>query len=91
MRKFKKALAFNTKDRMSLIGPFFLGKRIRVYTGSKFVSFIIRKNMFGKRLGDFSFTKVMGLYIYYSKLRKKKEKMKKKNKKKNLVNFLWVI
>ena len=85
MRKFRESISFNTFDRVSFIGPSFLGKRIRVYTGSKFVSFVVRKAMFGKRLGDFSFSKITGRDIYYSMERKRKAKMMKKKKQKKKV------
>jgi len=62
---------FRTNSRNSIILPFLLKKQISVYNGKYFVPFIVTENMVGRKLGEFSFTRLK--YIY-----KKKRKVKKK-------------
>lgn len=70
--------SFNTYKRNSTINTYLLDKRLRVYNGLKFISFIVRKNMVGKKVGEFSITKVMGSAISISMFLKKRRKKKKK-------------
>lgn len=77
-KKVLKLVTFNTFDRVSNINNLFIDKRFRVYNGRKFISFIVRKSMVGKKLGEFSITKVLGSDIALSKQLKIKLKKKKK-------------
>lgn len=76
-QNFLKATAFNTHVRNSLITGIFLDKTLRIYNGSKVKSFIIKPTMLGKRLGEFSITKVLGRDIALSKQLKAKAKKRK--------------
>jgi len=69
---------FNTRIRNSCITEAFVDKRFRVYSGSKFLSFVITNGMIGKKLGEFSISKILGRNVYLSKARKQKAKKKKK-------------
>ena len=77
-KKFLDSYSFNTHKRSSIINVNFIDKRLRVYNGLKYISFIVKKNMVGKRIGDFSITKVIGSAIILSKYLKMKLKKKKK-------------
>lgn len=78
---FFNVSSLNTKLRNSTITNIFLDKKLRVHNGLKFVSFLVTDKMLGKKLGEFSISKVLGTDIYFSKIRKAKEKKKKKKKK----------
>lgn len=69
---------FNTYIRNSVINSFLIDKRLRVYNGQKYISFVVKKNMLGKKIGEFSMTKVLGTSISLSMFLKKKRKKKKK-------------
>lgn len=75
---FINSTKFNTFYRNSVISKDFINKRIRVYSGKSWVSFIVSDDMIGKKLGEFSFTKVLGSRIAHSKYLKLKQKKKKK-------------
>jgi ribosomal protein S19 len=77
-KKFLNSHNFNTYKRNSVINVNFIDKRLRVYNGFKYISFIVKKNMIGKKIGDFSITKVIGSAIILSKYLKMKLKKKKK-------------
>ena len=62
---------FRTSSRNSIILPFLLKKQISVYNGKYFVPFFVTENMIGRKLGEFSFTRLKHVY-------KKKKKIKKK-------------
>jgi ribosomal protein S19 len=85
-KKFINFTAFNTWKRSSGIPLVFVDKRVRVYNGSKSISFIVTKDMVGKKLGEMSITKILGSAVAVSKKlkekRKRKEKMMAKKKKK---------
>ena len=70
--------SFNTYKRNSLINKNLIDKRLRVYNGIRYISFIVKKNMIGKKIGEFSMTKVMGSAIALSMFLKKRRKKKKK-------------
>lgn len=74
---FLVATAYNTTIRNSLISNVFVDKTLRIYNGSSVKSFLIRSGMLGKKLGEFSITKVLGRDIIYSKQLKAKKKKKK--------------
>jgi len=78
---FYKKTSFNTWIRSSRISPFFIDKRFRVYNGSKQISFVVSKDMIGKKFGEFSISKVMGSDIIISKRLKAKKKKKEKSAK----------
>jgi len=77
-KEFLNSYSFTTHKRSSTININFIDKRLRVYNGSKYISFIIKKNMIGNKIGDFSIPKVMGSAILLSKYLKMKAKRKKK-------------
>ncbi len=68
---------FNTKIRNSTITKIFLDKTLRVYNGSTLKSFYIREGMVGKKLGEFSITKILGQDIVLSKHLKIKSRRRK--------------
>jgi ribosomal protein S19 len=76
-RSFLKSNGFNTSNRNSLITSVFLDKTLRVYNGAKAKSFIVKSTMLGKKLGEFSITKVLGRDIALSKQLKAKAKKRK--------------
>lgn len=62
-----------------MISKLFVGKTIRIYNGAVFKTITVKPLMVGKRLGDFSITKVLGRDIIASKaLKMKKAKKRKK-------------
>lgn len=50
-----------------------LDKRVAVYNGKKFSSFIVRKFMLGRKFGEFALTKRLG-EIIHEKIKAKKKK-----------------
>ena len=81
-KSFFESSYFDTNIRNGFVTKAFIDKRFRVYNGSKTLSFIIVNGMVGKKLGEFSITKVLGRDILVSKDRKAKAKKKQKRKKK---------
>lgn len=71
--KFRIFILFK---RSSIITDIFLNKIFRVYSGSKFVQFIIEDRHIGKKFGEFSFTKKMGINIHLRSGRNLKVKSK---------------
>jgi len=61
-------------SRSSIITPFFLGKRIAIYNGNKFVSIIVRPLMVGSKFGEFAITKKLGSRIHKEGRLSKKKK-----------------
>ncbi len=61
---------FRTSSRDSTILPFLLKKQIAVHNGKYFVPFTVLENMIGRKLGEFSFTRLKHIY--------KKKKIKKR-------------
>lgn len=70
--------ALNTRMRNSTITEALVDKTLRVYNGAKLKSFHIKSDMCGKKIGEFSITKVLGDDILVSQARKMKAKRKKK-------------
>jgi len=80
---FFKSKKFFTHKRNSCIAPHFLDKRMAVHSGNKWKSYLIRTNkMVGKKLGEFSMTKLFGSAIAQSMALKQKRKKEDKKKKK---------
>src|SRR5690554_1483461 len=46
--------------RRALVTDKFVGKRVAVHNGRRFLSFIVRKSMIGYKFGEFSLTKKIG-------------------------------
>jgi len=67
-------------SRHSIITPFFLGMRIRVYTGMRIFSFLVRPVHIGHKFGEFAITKLLGPSVHTHKKEGKKG-AKKKGKK----------
>lgn len=59
-------------SRASTILPIFVGKKVQIYNGKRFVPKIISENMIGHKFGEFSFSRQN--YSF------KKTKIKKKRK-----------
>lgn len=51
-----------------------LSKRVSCYNGQKFLSFIVRPFMIGRKFGEFCLTKRLGAKIHEKKKKKKKKK-----------------
>lgn len=49
--------AIKTHDRSIVVVPRMLGKKIGVYNGKEFVTFMVTEEMLGHRLGEFSQTR----------------------------------
>lgn len=75
---FFSSSVFSTYVRNSIIGSFFIDKKLKIYNGLKFVSIFLKKNMVGDKLGEYSISKIMGSRIAYSMQRKKKAKRMKR-------------
>jgi ribosomal protein S19 len=63
-------------DRQSTIPMFFVGSKVKIYSGAKFHSRIVNRWMVGYKFGEFSWTRKLALY-------KAKQLKKKKN------NEIW--
>jgi len=74
--------------RRALVTDKFVGKRVAVYNGRRFLSFIVRKSMIGYKFGEFSLTKKIGaihkIYKRAAKLSRNRRKfvVRKQNVKK---------
>jgi ribosomal protein S19 len=75
--KFTKKSAVYTYLRASRIPLNVLNKRVAVYNGSTFISFIVKPFMLNYKFGVFSRTKKLGGKIH-EKIKKAKNKSKKK-------------
>lgn len=64
--------------RSSLISEVFIGNLVYVYNGLKFIRFSIEEHFLGKKFGEFSFTKKMGIDIHLKSSRNVKVKGKLK-------------
>lgn len=60
-------------DRSSKITKDFLGKRVYVYNGKVFSSYLVRPLMLGLKFGMFSLTKKLGSKIHQTARNKKKK------------------
>lgn len=65
----------HTYLRGAFIPPDLLDKRVAVYNGKTFFSFIVKKFMLGRKFGEFVLTKKLGDSIH-AKIREKKKKKK---------------
>jgi len=65
----------HTYLRNAVIPLTVLDKRVAVYNGKLFTSFIVRKFMIGRKFGEFSLTKKLGVDIH-AKIRAKKKQLK---------------
>lgn len=72
-----KASDIYTYLRGAPIPPIALGKRVAVYNGFTFVSFIVKRWMLGKKFGVFARTKKLGRAIHEAKNKGKKKTKKK--------------
>jgi len=70
--------SFNTRMRSSTISKLFVNKTLRVYNGASLKSFFVRDSMCGKKLGEFSITKILGQEVGINKHLKSKTKNKKR-------------
>ena len=60
-------------DRHSTIPMFFVGSKVKIYSGSKFHSRVVNRWMVGYKFGEFSWTRKLALYKA-KQLKKKKKK-----------------
>ncbi len=84
-KMFFNSKRFFTFERHCTILTHFCGKTFRIYSGNAWKTVLIQRLMVGKKLGDFSITKIFGNAIALSmaiKQKRKKEDKKKKKKKK---------
>lgn len=72
LKYLQKNLNFFIYNKNSVISAFFLNKRVAIYTGNKFSSLIIKKNMINHKFGEFVITKSLGKKIHIIKKKKKK-------------------
>jgi ribosomal protein S19 len=71
-KNLKKSMNY-IKLRSKYIKNDLLGKRISVYNGIIYTSFVVRKEMLGHKYGEFSITKKLGSMIHEKKGKKKKK------------------
>jgi ribosomal protein S19 len=68
-------------SRRSVVTPPFIGKRVAVYNGRKFFSFLVRPSMLGFKFGEFSVTKKINaihtIYKRSSRLKRHRSKAPK--------------
>lgn len=69
----KRVVDAHTYLRGMFIIPELLGKRVAVYNGKIFSSFIVKDFMLGRKFGEFVLTKKLGDAIH-AKIRAKKKK-----------------
>jgi len=60
-------------SRSSTIEPFWVGKRVFIHNGLRFVSLLIKPFYVGHKFGEFVTTKKTGPIIHMSKRNKKKK------------------
>lgn len=60
-----------TKERSSVILPYYLTKTIYVYNGQKYIGVAITEKSLGRKLGEYSLTKKVEKYKASGKSRKK--------------------
>jgi ribosomal protein S19 len=60
-----------TKERSSVIIPYYLNKTIYVYNGKKYIGVKITEKGFGRKLGEYSLTKKVEKYKASGKSKKK--------------------
>ena|ERR1043165_1520209 len=68
-------------DKSSYITEWYMGKRVKVYMGNKFLALDITRDMVGRRFGEFVVTKRMGSFIHKKKKKKKVKVSKVRGKK----------
>jgi small subunit ribosomal protein S19 len=66
--------------RNSIITPWYIGRRVKVHCGNKFIPLHISKGMVGSKLGQFVMTKRMGAHIHKKKKKKGRNMGKKKGR-----------
>jgi small subunit ribosomal protein S19 len=71
-KKFSQSLV-KVYDRGSTILPLFIGQRVLVHQGMRFVKYLIKEYMVGHKFGEFALTKHIGEQIHITKKNRKKE------------------
>lgn len=71
-----KNIAAHTYLRGVRIPSSVLSKRVAVFNGKYFSSFIVKRMMIGRKFGEFSVTKKLGRTIHIKKEKKKKGRKK---------------
>ena len=67
---------FKIQDRKSIIPFTLLSKTLNIYNGKKYSPIIIKREMVGHKIGEFSISKVLG---YKPKKKRKTQVKRKKN------------
>ena len=67
---------FKIHDRKSVIPYTLLSKTLNIYNGRKYIPVVIKKEMIGHKIGEFSITKILG---YKPKKKRKTQVKRKKN------------
>lgn len=70
------AAAKGTKlyTKNSIITSWYIGKKVKIYCGNKFINLEITRGMVGYKFGQFIMTKRMGSFIHKKKKKKKGKK-----------------
>jgi len=69
-----KQKKFLTKDKNSIIGPFFVNKKVCIYNGKIYNDLTITNNMIGFKFGEFILTKT-----FLKRMHVEKKKSKRRN------------
>jgi len=75
--KDKRVIYAHTYRRNSSIPTTVLGKRVAVFNGLTFMSFLVRDWMLGRKFGEFVLTKRLGSKIHEKIIKKKKQTQRK--------------
>lgn len=67
---------FKIHNRKTIIPFTWLSKTLNIYNGKKYLPVIIKREMIGHKMGEFSITKVLG---YKPKKKRKTQVKRKKN------------
>jgi ribosomal protein S19 len=73
-RQHSKDAQCHTYLRSARISKEFLDKRVAVYNGNKFLSFVVKPWMINHKFGEFVLTKKLGTIIHKRKDKKSKRK-----------------
>jgi small subunit ribosomal protein S19 len=76
-RKKRSRMPLRIYDRGSTILKPFVGQKVLVHQGQKFVRYTIKDFMVGHKFGEYALTKPMGEIIHVQKKDKKKQAKKK--------------
>lgn len=75
-RCFLNKRTFIIKYKNSVISSIFKDKKVSIYTGKYFYSFIVTSNMMGYKFGEFVNYKTFDHYVHIKKEKNRKKKIK---------------